>query len=65
MKRCEVTGKKKYRNQEDAMAAALRNSERFGATLRAYECRSCDHWHLTTKPKHGNASPRAMYGGTS
>lgn len=53
---CRVTGKRGYRNETAAMAALA--STQFGARVlhkaerqerRAYSCRHCGKWHLTSQ----------------
>lgn len=58
---CEVTGKRRYRDGDDA-GLVLRNLKRRGATadiegaghtirvVRKYVCDWCDGWHLTSWP---------------
>lgn len=53
-KRCERTGKKKHQSQAAAFNAALNNSAIFGDTMRAYECKHCGCWHLTTQEKRSS-----------
>jgi hypothetical protein len=44
---CGPTRKKRYKSHEDAVA---HGAEIFGGNFRAYVCRYCGGWHLTTKP---------------
>lgn len=48
-RKCKACNKKKHSTQDAAIAAALRNSARFGGSNRVYECPHGNGWHLTTQ----------------
>jgi len=50
-KKCKRCQRKVYSSQDDAFAAALRNSAKYAVPLRAYPCPHGRGWHLTTQPQ--------------
>lgn len=42
--------KKTYFSKKDANKQARKDTERYGKTMRAYECDVCCFFHLTSKP---------------
>lgn len=55
--RCERTGKVRFLEAEDAVAALARASRRARPAERAYRCPFCADWHLTSQPKRGRWPP--------
>lgn len=48
---CEASGKRAWPTKPDALASALRSATRRGVTVRTYQCRDCECWHLTRSPE--------------
>ena len=46
-KRCQKTGKVRYRSKVDAVTA-LATASKHRAVQRAYHCTYCECWHLTS-----------------
>jgi hypothetical protein len=51
---CAVTGKRRYRSLERAIAAIGRSLQRYGVLgrrpLNAYFCEACERWHVGHRP---------------
>lgn len=39
-----------YKKAQDRLLYIMRNSSRWKKPVRAYKCRHCEKWHLTSKP---------------
>jgi hypothetical protein len=50
-------GKKRYRDEESATAAAARDEQAYGETVTVYRCPGGLAWHLTTRGFVGEALP--------
>ena len=48
---CRKTGKVAHKTRKTALTAGAQSSAYLGKALRAYKCRVCRRWHLTSRTK--------------
>ena len=59
-KRCKKQGKRKYKNENQAIVAAIKYAILRGFPFRHYQCPGTPHWHISKvrPPKGGSNEDR-------
>jgi len=60
MSGCPFPEKRRYRDEGQALATAVRRTRGAEKALRAYVCPSGGHWHLTSQVGERSKPPRCM-----